>query len=1139
MTGVDRRGPVDTRLLRLLPGLRRHLIVVGAVAVATALAVLVQAELLANGLAELIQVGDVTGGLTRMLVALGAVAAVRAVGAGVSEWSAGRAMASIRHDVRAAVFDHARVDGDRTTSGLASREANVATAGVDELEPYVRQFLPALMLAVTVPVAAGVRILVADPASALLIAVTVPLIPVFMVLIGRMTERRTQRQWAVLQRLGGHFLDVVEGLPTLRLFGRAKAQRDAVHEVSEQYRATTMTALRIAFLSAFALELIATLSVALIAVEIGLRLASGGLVLTTALIVLLLAPECYLPLRRVGASFHAAQSGLDAGDDLHDLLERPTLPTGTRAAPTSGPMMLRDVALVRRGRVVLDGIDLDVAPGSVVAVYGPTGIGKSTLIDACRGRLVDRHGTITVGGIDVSDLDPDSWADQLAVIGQRLTPLGSSIADEVRGSTSASDAMVAAALDDVDLAALRDRRTDELSGGQLRRVQVARALVAVRCGRARFVLADEPTAHLDAATADRVWRALAGLAGVHGAAVLVATHDARCRAVADRVVDFGGPLDDRPSPPPTEPRLRTALTLIAPTPPTAAIADTDTDMGTEPETGSNAGSDGVVPGRHELWSATRRVMRMARPARRRFTGATALGALAEACTLGLAGVAAWLIVKASEQPDLAELSLAILAVRTFGIGKGVFRYGERLATHDAGLRSLSEIRAAVVDRLADIAPAGIPGWERGDLLQRVVGDVDRLLDLFVRVLGPVLAVAVTAAAAALITLVLDPAAGAVLIVALVIIGVLLPSITAARETTIGPLVAHRRARLAGAALSYTEALDALIAHRVERAARARIDVAGAELDRLAMRRTRVRMGGGAVVAAAPLATTIATLAVIGPSATSIAGPVLGVLVLWPLAIVELVGTVNDTAATAPSVAGSALRVIAALDTPDPLPAPADPRTVGDTPDLTIDDLTARWPTSAHDVLGPVTIEFPFGSRTTITGPSGSGKSTFAAVLVGFVAPHSGTYRIDGDDVATIGGVNIRERVTWVQQLPWLADTTVRENLRIADPAADDHRLTDALGAVRLDAWLDGLPDGLDTRIGRGGSGMSGGEAQRLALARVLLADHRVVVLDEPTAHLDTGTAEHVLATTLDRFADRTTIVLGHDAGVQAATQATG
>ncbi len=1122
MSDVDRRGPVDIRLVRLVPGLRRHLIVIGAVAVVTAAIVVVQAEVLANGLADLVQDGDVSGGLTRMLVALAAVAAVRALGAATSEWSSGRAMQSIRHDVRAAVFDHARADGDRTSSGLASREATVATTGVDELEPYVRQFLPALMIAVTVPVAAGFRILLADPTSALLIAVTVPLIPVFMVLIGRMTERRTQRQWAVLQRLGGHFLDVIEGLPTLRLFGRAKAQRNSVHDVSEQYRATTMTALRIAFLSAFALELLATLSVALIAVEIGLRLASGGLVLTTALIVLLLAPECYLPLRRVGASFHAAQSGLDASDDLHELLTRPVLPAGHLDTPVSGTLLLRDVALVRGSRAVLDGIDLDVTPGSIVAVYGPTGIGKSTLIDACRGRLAERHGTITIDGIDVRDLDPDSWADQLAVIGQRLTPLGTSVADEVRGSAPAPDDLVTAALADVDLTAVRDQRTDELSGGQLRRVQVARALVAVRCGRARFVFADEPTAHLDAENAHRVWRALATLARVNDTAVLVATHDTRCRAVADHVVDFGGPAD-ADDPPPPRPTAAPALTLTAPTP-----AGPDR-MGT-----AVPGTDLHGPSRRDLWSATRRVMHMARPARRRFAGATVLGALAEVCTLGLAGVAAWLIVKASEQPDLAELSMAILAVRTFGIGKGVFRYGERLATHDAGLRSLSEIRAAVVDRLADIAPAGIPGWERGDLLQRVVGDVDRLLDLFVRVLGPVLAIAATAVGAALITVVLDPAAGTVLIVSLLIVGVLVPSITAARESTIGPLMAHQRARLSSAALSYTESLDALIAHRVERSARGDIERAGDDVDRLAARRTRVRIGGGAVVAAAPLATTIATLAVIGPSAASIAGPVLGVLVLWPLAVLELVGTVNETAATAPNVAGSAHRVMSVLDTPDALASPSDPRPVGDAPDLSVHELTARWPAATADALGPVSIDLPSGSHTTITGPSGSGKSTFASVLVGFLPPHTGSYRIDGDDVDTIGGANVRERVTWVQQLPWLADTTVRENLRIADPSAPDAALRAALDAVRLDAWLGHLPHGLDSRIGRGGSGMSGGEAQRLALARVLLADHRVVVLDEPTANLDANTADRVLATLHERFADRTTIVLGHDTAAQAS-----
>jgi len=465
VSDVDRRGPVDLRLLRLVPALRFHLVVVALIAAVTALAVVVQAEALADALTDLVTDGELTGGIAGLVVILASIAVVRALAMAGTEWSAARTMRALRHDVRVAVLDHATFDGDRTTGGLASREATIVTAGVDQLEPYVRQFLPSLTLAVAVPVLAGARILFADLLSAVIIALTVPLIPVFMVLIGRMTERRTARQWAVLQRLGGHFLDVIEGLPTLRLFGRGQAQRDSVHEVSEQYRATTMGALRIAFLSALALELIATLSVALIAVEIGLRLAGGSLQLETALVVLLLTPECYLPLRRVGASFHAAQSGLDASDDLHDLLVRPTLPSGDTAPPARGALVLRDVVLGRGVRVVLDGLDLEVAPGEFVAVTGPSGIGKSTLIDACRGRLLDRAGSITVDGIDVDDLDPAAWADSVTVIGQRLTPVAASVTDEVRAATGASDEMVLEALADVGLSGVVGRRADELSGG--------------------------------------------------------------------------------------------------------------------------------------------------------------------------------------------------------------------------------------------------------------------------------------------------------------------------------------------------------------------------------------------------------------------------------------------------------------------------------------------------------------------------------------------------------------------------------------------------------------------------------------------------------------------------------------------------
>jgi ABC-type transport system involved in cytochrome bd biosynthesis fused ATPase/permease subunit len=193
-------------------------------------------------------------------------------------------------------------------------------------------------------------------------------------------------------------------------------------------------------------------------------------------------------------------------------------------------------------------------------------------------------------------------------------------------------------------------------------------------------------------------------------------------------------------------------------------------------------------------------------------------------------------------------------------------------------------------------------------------------------------------------------------------------------------------------------------------------------------------------------------------------------------------------------------------------------------------VTAQWPNASQEALGPVSVNWPYGSLTRVVGPSGSGKSTLAGVLVGFLPPHRGSYRIDGIESDGVDGAALRERVTWIEQVPWLADSTVRENLRIADPEASDERLLAALSAVELETWLGTLADGLDTRMGRGGSGMSGGEAQRLALSRVLLADHRIVVLDEPTANLDARTADQVLTTVLAQCSDRTTVLLGHSGG---------
>lgn len=1116
-------GPIDVGLVRRSPALVGHLIVAGMAAAVLAIVTVAQAEVLARAVSRL-AIERHHDDLRTAFVVLAVIALVRAATAWTVERSAGRTMVAMRRGLRTDVVDHAAVDADRAAPGLASREATVATSGIDQLEPYVRAYLPALFVAVAVPLAAGLRILSVDWISAAIVVVTVPLIPIFMILIGLMTEQRTQRQWAMLQRLSGHFLDVMEGLPTLRLFGRASAQADQVRRVSEQYRDTTVKTLRIAFLSAFVLELLATLSVAIIAVEIGLRMANGGFDLRDGLVVLLLAPECYLPLRRVGAGFHAAQAGRDAAADLDEVLERPVLLGGDRPVGRIAAIRVRGLDVDRPGRPnLLGGLDLDLRPGEVTAVVGPSGTGKSTTLTALRGRLAERQGSIEIidadGTADVSLLDVEQWADAVAVVDQRHDTVADLVVDEVRAASTADAATVTTALDELGLIDYEQARTTQLSGGQRRRIQVARAVVAVRSGRARVVLADEPTAHLDAGHAAAVIAALVDLARRHDAIVVAATHDPALADVADHVVDVA-PLD-APRRSATEPRSSDPQ---APSTTAPLVVPSSTRVESTPVS---------------TWTAIRRVLAVARPARRRLVMATFFAVMAEASTLGLAATAAWLIVRASEMPPLAALSVAVTGVRGFGIGKGVFRYVERLTSHDAGLASLSELRSTLVDHLATVAPEGVPGWSRGDVAQRVVHDVDRLLDLFVRLIVPVVALASTVTASVIVMAVIDPVAGAAVAVVALTVGVAAPMLELANERRIGPAITDARSRLASITLSTTEHLDALVAHRLLDVRRADIDAAGDEVDRWEQRRTRARSVSAAVVAAGPVTMAALVLVLVGRGYgpdSAMSAPVLGLLILWPLTIGEVAAGLVDALRSGPEVAASARRVTEVLTLRSPHAVIADDASGAETsveatdgpPRLVTSAAIARWPGSAEQ-HGPYDLDLAPGSVTSVVGPSGVGKSTLAAMLVRFALLDGGDYGLAGQSVRALDPTIVQRHVVWLEQQPWIGDTSVRENLRFARPGATDEELVDALRIVALDTWVAALPRGLDTTLGRGGAAISGGEAQRLALARGLLSSHEIVVLDEPTAHLDASMAAEVHESVITALSGRTVLTLGHAA----------
>ncbi|WP_232668382.1 thiol reductant ABC exporter subunit CydD [Pseudonocardia sp. TRM90224] len=544
--------PLDPRLVRTARSVRVHLAVTTLCGVALTGLVLAQAWLIARVVAGA-TAGETVGAA---VAALGFVVLARVGLAYGAETAALRSAVTVKSELRRKLVTHVTRPGADPTSTDAGGVATLATSGLDALDDYIARYLPQLVLAVVTPVAVLAVVGTADWLSALVIGLTLPLVPLFMALVGWHTQARTQRQWRLLERLGGHFLDVVEGLPTLALFRRAKAEAALIRSVTEEHRSATMGTLRVAFLSAFVLELLSTLAVAVVAVEVGLRLLYGGLSLETALLVLILAPEAYLPLREVGARFHASQEGVAATSRVLDLLdEAPPEPPGHGPAPAPRRVRFVDVSLTYPGaRTALQGVDLAVPEGRTLLVTGRSGAGKSSLLALLLRFVAPTTGTIVLdtdqGSLDLAETDPDSWRRRIAWVPQQPYLFDASAADNIRlGEPDASDAQVRRAAELAEahelISALPQgygtplgERGTRLSAGQRQRIALARAFLRAETGGADLVLLDEPTAHLDAYNAALVRAAVARL--VRGRTAVVVAHDEGWADLADDVVELAG-----------------------------------------------------------------------------------------------------------------------------------------------------------------------------------------------------------------------------------------------------------------------------------------------------------------------------------------------------------------------------------------------------------------------------------------------------------------------------------------------------------------------------------------------------------------------------------------------------------------------
>ncbi|MET0965101.1 MAG: thiol reductant ABC exporter subunit CydD [Nakamurella sp.] len=574
--------PLDPRLMRYASGVRTLLVVSVLVGAINAVVVVAQAVLIAGVLADVIIGGQSLAGVSTRLVWLAVVIAIRAALAWASEEIARRSAGSVTVGLRRDVLRHAAALGPRWRSGEHGGELSVlATTGIESLHDYIARYLPQLVLSVVVPVIMLGYLFSADLTSGIIVLITLPLIPVFMALVGWYTDKQTKAKWFSLSRLAAHFTDVVAGLPTLKVFGRAKAQAAAVRKVTDDYRRASMGTLRVAFLSSMVLELLASLSVALVAVAIGLRLVYGELTLQVGLAVLILAPEAYLPLRALGTQFHAAADGVAATAKVLAILETPLPATGVITdLPDLPALRLVDVRVGAPGeRGSVGPLSLTVPAGVITVVTGDSGVGKTTLLQLLAGVQRPDGGQILVGGerapveaagadvaeIDLADIDPAAWRTQVAWAGQGAALQAGSIRDNlVLGNPTADDSVLRAALLAVDAAGFVDALPAGwdtelgaggagISQGQRQRLALARALARP----APLVLLDEPTAALDEQTERRV---LAGISNaLRGRTVVLVTHRLAPVELADQLITLT-PTDE---PVPGDPGLADGTEALA------------------------------------------------------------------------------------------------------------------------------------------------------------------------------------------------------------------------------------------------------------------------------------------------------------------------------------------------------------------------------------------------------------------------------------------------------------------------------------------------------------------------------------------------------------------------------------------------
>ena len=1153
--------------------------------------------------------------------------------------SAQRAASGAKSQIRSSLLKRVLATGGADTPEGTGATAVLLSRGLNALDDYYTKTLTAFVSTAVVPFILWVVVASLDWMSAMVLACTLPLIPVFMILIGKNTRDETAEAQAELHRLSDHILELVRGLPVIIGLGRERAQTRAMNALGQRYRERTMQTLRSAFMSSLALELITTISVALIAVLIGVRLVNGTLGLDTAILVLLLAPECYQPLRDVGAAYHQSEDGVAALRSAQKIIDAPLPAAAADSAEQSAAsqkaqpstIAVEDLSVSYPARpAVLTNLSLNLnrrvatangERGAVIGVMGESGCGKSTLLNVFSGAVREGlvptgseepvHLTGSVTGLGTTLVIPQSPVftaptvqTEMALYALSATEaereraaalLGEAMDSKKLSITDAESALLVGPLAQLGMEKLTALEPGALSAGQARRLAVARTLARAeaiyRAGGEQTVLTvlvDEPTAHLDAYSAYLVTRALHRLAEL-GATVLIVTHEQELAAGCDTLVLAVQTAQGYT----WTAEANTARVAVPAQAPAHLLKDrAEYEAESTALAGASAAAEVEEAEPAGLFASLRTLKELTGIGVRAATGPVIMAAITSLMAAALTALSGWLIVRAAEGPAMMYLMVAIVGVRFFGLGRACARYAERLMTHSKVLAAANILRLrAWVGAWQSVS--SVRALLRGDaLLERLVGGIDELRDGVPRVIIPPAAHLLVMTAALITTACILPQALIPVLLAVLVSTFVAPWIVLRADARAEALARRSTAQMLRLGTGMLSAAEDLRANGVATTAEKANGALDAENLSALQKGSTAQGVGRALVTLSWFGAALASAIIAYPLAVdgTVRAPEAAIVVLLCTGMLESsLGHVEAVrswpafsrllATIAPSVRNVSLEGVVATstlkrsvpteaevdthvlprrverlraraeaemeelleadrqraqrfarpesaagsksDTPRP-PKPGEPTLVScgtpqelgvkvTEPALSLQDAAARWPGMDHPVFTDLNMNARAGSWTAVTGPSGSGKSTVLATVLGFLPLESGRVLASGE---VLEGEQLRGYAAWCPQAAHIFESTLEGNLMLARDRSDrpsEEELIEVLRRVGLGEWFDALPQGLRTPVGAGGSFLSGGQRQRLAVARALLVNSPVLLLDEPTAHLDAESARALMA----------------------------